>query len=163
MENFRPGTMEEWDWLAGAARDKPLAVMLRVSGYGQTGPYRRRPGFSHIAHAIGGLSYLAGISRRDTGRPRHGAAGRLHLEPLRRDRCHAGVRHKEATGRGQVIDVGIYEAVFRQMDELAAAYGLFGKVREREGAGSFAAVPHGHFRAQGRQVGGDRLHHRQDV
>ena len=51
-------------------------------------------------------------------------------------------------GRGQVIDIGIYEAVFRQLDEIAAAYGLFGKVREREGAGSFVAVPHGHFRTQ---------------
>ena len=56
------------------------------------------------------------------------------------------LRHKDKTGRGQVIDIGIYEAVFRQMDELAAAYGLFGKIREREGAGSFVAVPHGHFR-----------------
>ncbi|MBL8658676.1 MAG: CoA transferase, partial [Rhodospirillales bacterium] len=56
------------------------------------------------------------------------------------------LRHKERTGRGQVIDIGIYEAVFRQMEELAAAYGLFGKIREREGAGSFVAVPHGHFR-----------------
>ena len=58
------------------------------------------------------------------------------------------LRHKEQTGRGQVIDIGIYEAVFRHMDELAASYGLFGKVREREGSGSFAAVPHGHFRCK---------------
>lgn len=56
------------------------------------------------------------------------------------------LRHREATGEGQIIDIGIYEAVFRQMDEIAAAYGLFGKVREREGSGSYVAVPHGHFR-----------------
>jgi succinyl-CoA:(S)-malate CoA-transferase subunit A len=55
------------------------------------------------------------------------------------------LRHREKTGRGQVVDIGIYEAVFRQLDEIAAAYGLFGKVREREGSGSFVAVPHGHF------------------
>jgi succinyl-CoA:(S)-malate CoA-transferase subunit A len=59
------------------------------------------------------------------------------------------LRHKRKTGLGQVIDVGIYEAVFRQLDELAAAYGMFGTVREREGAGSFVAVPHGHFRTRG--------------
>ena len=58
------------------------------------------------------------------------------------------LRHKEKTGEGQVIDVGIYEAVFRQMDEMATVYGLYGKVREREGAGSFVAVPHGHFRTK---------------
>ena len=58
------------------------------------------------------------------------------------------LRHKEQTGEGQYVDIGIYEAVFRQLDEIAAAYGLFGKVREREGAGSFVAVPHGHFRSK---------------
>ncbi len=58
------------------------------------------------------------------------------------------LRHREKTGRGQVVDIGIYEAVFRQLDEIAAAYGMFGKVREREGAGSFVAVPHGHFRTK---------------
>src|SRR5262249_61271252 len=58
------------------------------------------------------------------------------------------LRQKAKSGRGQVIDIGIYEAVFRQLDELAAAYGMFGKIREREGAGSFVAVPHGHFRTQ---------------
>ena len=61
------------------------------------------------------------------------------------------LRHRDKTGRGQVIDVGIYEAVFRQLDEIAAAYGMFGTVREREGAGSFVAVPHGHFRTKDNQ------------
>jgi succinyl-CoA:(S)-malate CoA-transferase subunit A len=58
------------------------------------------------------------------------------------------LRHRERTGRGQLVDVGIYEAVFRVLEEIAAAYGLHGRVREREGAGSFVAVPHGHFRTQ---------------
>jgi succinyl-CoA:(S)-malate CoA-transferase subunit A len=58
------------------------------------------------------------------------------------------LRHRDKTGRGQIIDIGIYEAVFRQLDEIATSYGLLGKVREREGAGSFIAVPHGHFRTQ---------------
>jgi succinyl-CoA:(S)-malate CoA-transferase subunit A len=56
------------------------------------------------------------------------------------------LRHAQATGRGQIVDVGIYEAVFRVLEELAAVYGLHGKVREREGSGSFVACPHGHFR-----------------
>jgi succinyl-CoA:(S)-malate CoA-transferase subunit A len=62
VENFRPGTMEAWGlgWKV-LSEANPGLVMLRVSGYGQTGPYRRRPGFAHIAHAIGGLSYLAGF------------------------------------------------------------------------------------------------------
>jgi succinyl-CoA:(S)-malate CoA-transferase subunit A len=58
------------------------------------------------------------------------------------------LRHREKTGCGQVIDIGTYEAVFRQLDEIAATYGLFGKIREREGVGSFVAVPHGHFRTK---------------
>jgi len=58
------------------------------------------------------------------------------------------LRHKAKTGYGQVVDVGIYEAVFRQLDELAAAYAMFGKIREREGSGSYVAVPHGHFRTK---------------
>ena len=62
VENFRPGTMEEWGLGWPVLHEaNPGLVMLRVSGYGQTGPYRRRPGFAHIAHAIGGLSYLAGF------------------------------------------------------------------------------------------------------
>ena len=58
------------------------------------------------------------------------------------------LRHREKTGRGQVIDIATYEAVFRHLDEIAPAYGLFGKIREREGVGSFVAVPHGHFRTR---------------
>jgi succinyl-CoA:(S)-malate CoA-transferase subunit A len=149
IENFRPGTMEEWGlgWpiLSGA---NPGLVMLRVSGYGQTGPYRRRSGFAHIAHAFGGLSYLAGfpgetpvvpgtVPLGDYTSSLYGAIGIL-----------LALRHRDKTGRGQVIDIGIYEAVFRQLDEIAGAYGMFGTVREREGAGSFVAVPHGHFRTK---------------
>lgn len=147
VENFRPGTMEEWglgwDVLSAA---NPGLVMLRVSGYGQTGPYRRRPGFAHIAHAIGGLSYLAGFPGETPVVPGTAPLGDYISSLYGTIGVMLALRHKEQTGLGQVIDVGIYEAVFRQMEELAAAYGLFGKVREREGAGSFVAVPHGHFR-----------------
>ncbi len=147
VENFRPGTMEEWglDWDTLRAAN-PGLVMLRVSGYGQTGPYRSRSGFAHIAHAFGGLSYLAGFPGETPVVP-----GTLPLADYMSSLYGAigimlALRHRNKTGQGQVIDIGIYEAVFRVLDEIAAAYGLHGKVREREGAGSFVAVPHGHFR-----------------
>jgi succinyl-CoA:(S)-malate CoA-transferase subunit A len=150
IENFRPGTMEEWGlgWDVVSAVN-PGLVMLRVSGYGQTGPYRRRPGFSHIAHAFGGLSYLAGFPGETPVVPGGTAPLGDYISSLYGAiGVMLALRHKEETGRGQVIDIGIYEAVFRQMDELAAAYGSFGRIREREGAGSFVAVPHGHFRTK---------------
>ncbi len=149
IENFRPGTMEEWGLGWDVLREaNPGLVMLRVSGYGQTGPYRRRPGFSHIAHAFGGLSYLAGFPGETPVVPGTAPLGDYVSSLYGAIGVLLALRHKEKTGRGQVIDVGIYEAVFRQMDELAAAYGLFGKIREREGWGSFVAVPHGHFRTK---------------
>ena len=147
VENFRPGTMEEWGLGWDVLKEaNPGLVMLRVSGYGQTGPYRRRPGFAHIAHAIGGLSYLAGFPGETPVVPGAAPLGDYISSLYGTIGVMLALRHKDQTGRGQVIDIGIYEAVFRQMEELAAAYGLFGKIREREGAGSFVAVPHGHFR-----------------
>jgi len=149
VENFRPGTMEEWglgwDVLSAA---NPGLVMLRVSGYGQTGPYRHLPGFAHIAHAIGGLSYLAGFPGETPVVPGAAPLGDYMSSLYGLIGVMLALRHKAKSGAGQVIDIGIYEAVFRQLDELAASYGLFGKVREREGAGSFVAVPHGHFRTK---------------
>jgi succinyl-CoA:(S)-malate CoA-transferase subunit A len=147
IENFRPGTMEEWGlgWLE-LSEANPRLVMLRVSGYGQTGPYRRRSGFAHIAHAFGGLSYLAGFPGETPVLPGTSPLADYMASLYGAIGIMLALRHREETGRGQVIDIGIYEAVFRQLDEIAAAYGLFGKVREREGAGSFVAVPHGHFR-----------------
>jgi succinyl-CoA:(S)-malate CoA-transferase subunit A len=149
IENFRPGTMEEWglSWPALSAAN-PGLVMWRVSGYGQTGPYRRRSGFAHIAHAFGGLSYLAGFPGETPVVPGTVPLGDYTSSLYGAIGIMLALRHRDKTGRGQVIDVGIYEAVFRQLDEIAAAYGMFGTVREREGAGSFVAVPHGHFRTK---------------
>lgn len=149
VENFRPGTMEEWalGWSELSAAN-PGLVMLRVSGYGQTGPYRRRSGFAHIAHAFGGLSYLAGFPGETPVVPGTAPLGDYMSSLYGAIGIMLALRHRDKTGRGQVIDIGIYEAVFRQLDEIAGAYGMYGKVREREGAGSFIAVPHGHFRTQ---------------
>ena len=149
VENFRPGTMEEWGlgWDAVSAAN-PRVVMLRVSGYGQTGPYRRRSGFAHIAHAFGGLSYLAGFPGETPVLPGTVPLGDYMSSLYGAIGVMLALRHRDKTGRGQVIDIAIYESVFRHLDEIAAAYGLFGKIREREGSGSFVAVPHGHFRTK---------------
>ncbi len=148
-ENFRPGTMEKWGlgWQDLTAIN-PSLVMLRVSGYGQSGPYRGRPGFARIAHAFGGLSHLAGMpgetpvtpgstSLADYMSGLYGAVGVL-----------LALRQRDKTGRGQMVDVALYESVFRVLDELAPAYAKQGTVRGREGAGTANACPHGHFPTQ---------------
>lgn len=149
VENFRPGVMESWglgwDVLHAA---NPKLVMLRVTGYGQTGPYRRRSGFAHIAQAFGGLNYLAGYPGETPVLPGTVPLGDYLASLFGAIGVMIALRHAQATGRGQVIDVGIYEAVFRVLEEIAAAYGLHGTVREREGSGSFVACPHGHFRCK---------------
>ncbi|RAU20130.1 carnitine dehydratase [Paramagnetospirillum kuznetsovii] len=146
-ENFRPGTLEKWGlgWQELSAVN-PGLILLRISGYGQTGPYKDRPGFARIAHAFGGLSYLAGLpggvpvtpgstSLADYMSGLYGAIGVL-----------VALRHRDATGQGQVVDLALYESVFRALDEIAPAFAMFGKQREREGAGTVNACPHGHFR-----------------
>jgi succinyl-CoA:(S)-malate CoA-transferase subunit A len=147
VENFRPGTMESWGLTWEALREaNPKLVMLRVTGYGQTGPYRRRHGFAHIAQAFGGLNYLAGYPGETPVLPGTVPLGDYIASLFGAIGVLVALRHAQATGRGQIVDVGIYEAVFRVLEELAAVYGLHGKVREREGSGSFVACPHGHFR-----------------
>lgn len=149
VENFRPGTMEEWGlgW-ERIHEANPRLVMLRVTGYGQTGPYRRRHGFAHIAQAFGGLNYLCGFPGESPVLPGTVPLGDYIASLFGAIGVLVALRHRDATGRGQLIDVGIYEAVFRVLEEIAGVYGALGKVREREGAGSFVAVPHGHFRTQ---------------
>jgi len=149
IENFRPGTLEDWglSWEV-LTEANPGLVFLRVSGYGQTGPYRKRSGFAHVAHAYSGLSYLAGFPGETPVVPGTAPLGDYISSLYGAIGILLALRHRDKTGRGQIIDVGIFESLFRTLDELAAAYGLFGTVREREGAGSFVAVPHGHFRCR---------------
>ena len=134
IENFRPGTLEAWnlsyDSLAAA---NPGLVMVRISGYGQTGPYRERPGFGVIGEAIGGLRYVTGtpdrppsrtgISIGDTLSALYGVIGALLALEARR-----------STGRGQVVDVALYEAVFSVMESMLPEFDRFGVVRERTGS-----------------------------
>lgn len=135
VENFRPGTLEGWGmgW-DDLQKLNPGLVMLRISGYGQTGPYKDRPGFGMIGEAMGGLRHLTGepgrvpvrcgISIGDTLAALHGVIGVLT----------ALYHHKVNGGPGQVIDVALHEAVFNVMESLIPEYSAFGAVREPAGS-----------------------------
>ncbi|MDO9435370.1 CaiB/BaiF CoA-transferase family protein [Hydrogenophaga sp.] len=146
VENFQPGTLEEWGlgWEVLSAIN-PRLIMVRISGFGQTGPYKSRPGFGRIGNAFGGLAFLAGYPDRPPVTPGsatlpdymsgiYGALGAL-----------LAVQAREKTGRGQVVDIGLYEPMFRMLDELAPAYHLNGYVRQRMGPGTVNVVPHSHY------------------
>jgi formyl-CoA transferase len=134
VENFKPGVMEAWGFDYGTlSRDNPGLIMLRISGYGQTGPYKDRPGFGVVAEAMGGLRHLTGepgrvpvrvgVSIGDTLAALHGVIGVL-----------MALNHRHASGRGQVVDVALYEAVFNCMESLLPEYSAFGTVREAAGS-----------------------------
>ena len=134
IENFRPGTLEKWNlgWDA-LSKVNPRLVMLRVSGYGQSGPQAGKPGFAAIAEAIGGLRYLigypdrapvrTGVSIGDTLASLYGVVGSL-----------MALRHAEATGEGQVVDVSLVESVLAVTESLIPEYGADGTIRERTGS-----------------------------
>jgi formyl-CoA transferase len=146
IENFRPGTLEKWGLGYDAlAADNPGLVMLRLSGFGQSGPYRDQTGFGAIAESMGGLRYVTGFPDRPPVRPNlsigdalaslHGVIGAL-----------MALRHRDAhgarsAGRGQVVDVALYEAVFNMMEGALPEYDLFGENRERTGSNLTGIVP----------------------
>ncbi|MEM8743473.1 MAG: CoA transferase [Pseudomonadota bacterium] len=145
-ENFRPGTLEKWglgwDVLSGV---NPGLIMLRVSGYGQDGPYRDRPGFARIAHAYGGLTHLAGMPGGPPVTPGSTSLADYATGLYGTVAILIALRHRDKTGQGQVIDLSLYESIFRVLDELAPAYAEAGIIRGREGTRTLNAVPHGHF------------------
>jgi crotonobetainyl-CoA:carnitine CoA-transferase CaiB-like acyl-CoA transferase len=141
VENFRPGRLEEWGLGPDdLARLQPGLVMVRISGFGQTGPYAQRPGFAAIAEALGGLRHLTGepgrppvrtgVSLGDTLAGLHGALGAL-----------LALRQRESSGRGQVVDTAIHEAVFNMMESLLPEYDVLGYVRQPAGAALPGIVP----------------------
>lgn len=149
IENFRPGAMEGW----GLGPDDLLAlnpklIMLRISGYGQTGPYRDKPGFGVVAEAMSGLRHLTaepgrvpvrvGVSIGDTLASLHGVIGIL-----------MALHEREKSGQGQVIDVALYEAVFNCMESLLPEYSAFGAVREAAGSALPGIAPSNAYRCQG--------------
>lgn len=134
IENFRPGTLEGW----GLDPEKllelnPKLIVLRISGYGQTGPYRDKPGFGVVAEAMGGLRHLTaepgrvpvrvGISIGDTLASLHGVIGIL-----------LALQERHKSGQGQIIDIALYEAVFNCMESLLPEYSAFGEVRHAAGS-----------------------------
>ena len=148
IENFRPGAMEGW----GLGPEELLAInprliMLRISGYGQTGPYRDKPGFGVVAEAMSGLRHLTaepgrvpvrvGVSIGDTLASLHGVIGIL-----------TALHERERSGQGQVIDVALYEAVFNCMESLLPEYSAFGAVREAAGSALPGIAPSNAYRCK---------------
>ena len=134
IENFRPGTLEGWG--LGPDRlhqDNPGLIVVRVSGYGQTGPYAQRAGFGGIGEAMGGWRYIVGDADRAPARmgvsigdalaATYGCMGAL-----------AALRHRERTGQGQVVDSSLYESVLQVMESLIPDYQHMGYIRERSGS-----------------------------
>ncbi len=149
-ENFRPGTLEKWGlgWDV-LSKINPRLIMLRVTGYGQTGPYKDRPGFARIAHAVGGISYLAGMPRGTPVTPGSTTLGDYMTGLYGCIGVLLALHYREKTGCGQYIDAALYESVFRCSDELVPAYGMYKKVRERHGPHhNDFACPHGHFQTK---------------
>ena len=134
LENFRPGTLEKWGCgYEELSRINPRLIMIRVSGYGQTGPYSSRAGFGAIGEAMGGLRYVVGdpttppsrmgISIGDSLAATFACVGAL-----------SALHYREKTGRGQIVDSAIYEAVLNMMESLITEFDKTGYIRERTGA-----------------------------
>ncbi|PWF54621.1 CaiB/BaiF CoA transferase family protein [Massilia glaciei] len=146
IENYRPGVLEKWG--IGYEQLKllnPAAIMVRLSGFGQTGPMKDQPGFGAIGESMGGLRYVSGhpdrppvrvgVSIGDSVAALHGALGAM-----------VALRHRDATGgrlrgQGQMVDVALYEAVFNLMESLVPEYDVAGVVRERTGGALPGIVP----------------------
>jgi formyl-CoA transferase len=149
IENFRPGALEGWGLGWDTLHElNPKLVMLRVSGYGQTGPYRDLPGFGVIGEAMGGLRHLSGepgrtpvrvgVSIGDSLAALHGVIGIL-----------LALRHRDQQGgEGQMIDVALYESVFNMMESLLPEYSVFGAVREAAGSSLPGIAPSNAYRCR---------------
>lgn len=146
VENFQPGTLERW----GIGPDvlqalNPRLIIARVTAYGQTGPYRDRPGFGRIANAFSGISFLCGEPDAPPASPGTATLSDYLTGVYAALGVLTALHVRERTGRGQIIDLGLYEGTFRLLDELAPAYARSGFVRQRMGAGTVNAVPHSHY------------------
>ena len=146
VENFRPGALEGFGLDPQVLlRDNPRLIVLRLSGYGQTGPYRDKPGFGVVAEAMGGLRHLTaepgrtpvrvGVSIGDTLAALHGVIGVL-----------MALHERHASGRGQIVDVALYEAVFNCMESLLPEYSAFGVVRQPAGSALPGIAPSNAYR-----------------
>lgn len=134
LENFRPGTLERWGLsYEELCKDNPGLIMIRVSGYGQTGPYSSRAGYASVGEAMGGMRYLcgepdrqpsrAGLSIGDSLAATYACMGAL-----------AALHHRDKTGDGQVVDASIFESVLNVMESTIPEYTVANHIRERSGA-----------------------------
>lgn len=149
VENFRPGTLDNWGlgWEA-LANLNPRLIMVHISGYGQTGPYRDKPGFGVIGEAMGGLRYLTGqpgepsvrvgVSIGDSLSALYAVIGTL-----------LALQERNRSGLGQEIDVALYESVFAMMESLLPEFDASGQIREPSGSALPGITPSNAYRCQG--------------
>ena len=141
IENFRPGALEKWNLgYEALSQINPQLIMVRLSGYGQTGPDRDKPGFGVIGESMGGMRYVTGypdrppvrlgISIGDSIAALYGVIGAM-----------MALQHRHTSGRGQMVDVALYEAVFSMMESLVPEFDVLGFVRERAGNALPGIVP----------------------
>ncbi len=146
IENFRPGTMEKWGLgYERLAAENPGLIMLRLSGFGQTGPYRDQAGFGAIGESMGGLRYITGhpdrppvrsnLSIGDSLASLHGVIGAMMALH------HRNMNGGRVSGKGQVVDVALYEAVFAMLESTLPEFDMYGVVRERSGSNLSGIVP----------------------
>ena len=149
LENFRPGTLEKWGIGFDVLSEiNPRLIMLRVSGYGQDGPYSSRPGFARAAHAFAGLSYLCGEPGQMPVMPGSTSLADYVSGMWGTIGIMMALEARRKTGKGQVVDIALYESVFRLMDEMLPVYQRTGFIRERMGADTVNAVPHSHYQTR---------------
>lgn len=134
LENFRPGTLERWNLSYEELRTiNPRLIMIRVSGFGQTGPYSKRAGFGAVGESMGGLRYVCGDSSSPPSRMGISIGDSL-AATFACIGALTALHHRERTGEGQVVDSAIYEAVLNMMESLITEYDQAGYIRERHGA-----------------------------
>jgi len=159
IENFRPGTMEKWGLgYEVLSQANPRLVMLRLSGFGQSGPMRDQAGFGSVGESMGGLRYVTGFPERAPVRPNlsigdalaslHGVIGTM-----------IALHHRDRNGgKGQVVDVALYEAVFNMMEGSLPEFDMYGLIRERTGTNLTGIVPSNTYLAKDGQhvvIGGN--------
>ena len=149
VENFRPGTLEKWglDYETLKAINPDL-ILVRVSAYGQDGPYRNRPGYARVAHGFAGLTHLAGDPNGPPVVPGSTALADYISGMYAALGAMLALLARERYGIAQVVDVGLYEGIFRMLDELVPVYAATGFVRNRMGADTVNAAPHSHYRTR---------------
>jgi crotonobetainyl-CoA:carnitine CoA-transferase CaiB-like acyl-CoA transferase len=146
-ENFRPGTFEKWGLGYDVLKEiNPKLVMLRLSAFWQTGPNKDLPGFARIAHAFSGLSLICGEPGRIPVTPGASTLADYASGVWGAFATMVALMDRDKSGRGQCIDLALYQATFRYMDEFVPAYYKTGQIRARMGAETHNLVPHGHFR-----------------